>query len=67
VQHEVAIGLMRRALTLIETQTPELADRHMRVPLDYYGDPDLAAKEKALFETSPLAIMSSATLSAVRC
>jgi phenylpropionate dioxygenase-like ring-hydroxylating dioxygenase large terminal subunit len=62
VQHEVAIGLMRRALTLIETQTPELADRHMRVPLDYYGDPALAAKEKELFETSPLALVAASEI-----
>jgi len=50
---------MRRALTLVETQTPELANAHMRVPLEYYSDPGLAAKEKALFETSPLALIAA--------
>jgi len=44
VQHEIAIGLMRRALTLVETQVPEMADAFMQVPLDYYSSPELAAK-----------------------
>ncbi len=59
MQHDVAIGLMKRALTLIETQVPELAEAHMRVPLDYYGSLELAAKEKVLFETSPLALVAA--------
>lgn len=59
MQHDVAIGLMRRALTLIETQMPEMAEAHMQVPLDYYGSLELAAKEKALFETSPLALVAA--------
>ncbi len=59
MQRDVAIGLMKRALTLVETQRPELAKSHMQVPLEYYSDPGLAAKEKALFETSPLALIAA--------
>ena len=59
MQHDVAIGLMRRALILVETQLPEMAEAHMQVPLDYYGNLELAAKEKALFETSPLALVAA--------
>ncbi len=59
MQHDVAVELMRRALTLVETQVPEMADAFMRVPLDYYSSPELAAKERALFETSPLPLIAS--------
>ena len=59
VQHDVGIGLMRRALTLVETQVPELAERFMQVPLDYYSSPELAARERAMFETSPLPLIAS--------
>jgi len=59
MQHDVAIGLMKRALTLVETQVPEMAEAHMQVPLDYYGSLELAAKEKTLFETSPLALVAA--------
>ena len=55
---DTAIALMKRALTIVETETPELADAHMQVPLDYYGDENLAAREKTLFETQPLALVA---------
>ena len=48
--------LMRRAVTIAETQWPEMADHHMEVPLEYFSDPELAAKERLLYETSPLAL-----------
>src|SRR5437588_6577896 len=50
---------MKRALTLVETQVPEMADAFMQVPLDYYSSPELAAQEKAMFETSPLPLIAS--------
>lgn len=56
---DTAIGLIRRAITMVETETPELAAAHMQVPLSYYRDETLAAKEKELFETSPLALVAS--------
>jgi len=62
VLHDTAIALMRRALTIVETETPELADAHMQVPLDYYGDERMAAKEKLLFETQPLALIASSEI-----
>jgi choline monooxygenase len=62
VQPNVAIALMRRALSIVESQTPEMADAHMQVPLDYYGNPEFAAKEKELFETSPLALVAASEI-----
>ncbi len=50
---------MRRAVTIAEHQRPEMADQHMEVPLDYFTDEVLAAKEKALFETLPLALVAA--------
>ncbi len=62
MQRNVALGLMKRALTIVENQKPEIADAYMQVPLDYYRNHDLAAKEKALFETSPLALVAAAEI-----
>jgi len=62
MQRDVAIGLMRRAVTIAEAQLPEMADSHMEVPLDYFSDEELAAKEKELFETSPLALLAASEI-----
>jgi choline monooxygenase len=62
VLRDTAIALMKRALTIVETETPELADAHMQVPLSYYGDERLAAREKTLFETQPLALVASSEI-----
>jgi choline monooxygenase len=59
VHQDVAMGLMRRAVTIAENQLPEMADAHMEVPLDYFTDEELAARERDLFETSPLALLAS--------
>jgi len=59
MQRHVALALMNRALDIVERQTPEMADAHMQVPLDYYTSEALAAKERALFETSPLALVAA--------
>ena len=59
MDREAAIRLMRRAVTVVENEWPEMADRHMEVPLDYFTDPELFAKERALFEQSPLALVAS--------
>ena len=50
---------MRRAVTVSETEWPEMADRHMEVPLEYFTDPVLFAKERAIYERSPLALIAS--------
>ncbi len=63
MQRDVAIGLMKRALAIVESQKPEMAEAYMRVPLDYYRDPALAAKEKAIFETAPLALVAASEIS----
>ena len=58
-QRTVAMDLMRRAVAIAESQWPEMADKAMEVPLDYFNDEDLAARERELFETSPLALVAS--------
>lgn len=62
MQNHVAIGLMKRALIIAETQKPELADANMRVPLDYYNDEHLFAKERALFFSEPLALLAASEI-----
>jgi phenylpropionate dioxygenase-like ring-hydroxylating dioxygenase large terminal subunit len=58
-QRSVAMDLMRRAVTIAEQQWPEMADAAMEIPLGYFNDPELARRERDLFETSPLALLSS--------
>jgi phenylpropionate dioxygenase-like ring-hydroxylating dioxygenase large terminal subunit len=53
---------MRRAITIAETQWPEMADAHMEVPLDYFSDERWAARERQLFETMPLALVASSEI-----
>ena len=53
---------MRRAVTIAEQQWPEMADAPMEVPLDYFVDEEFAAKERELFETSPLALVASSEI-----
>jgi choline monooxygenase len=62
VQRDVAIDLMRRAVTIAENQWPEMADAHMEVPLDYFVSEEFAAKERTLFETSPLALVAASEI-----
>ena len=59
MRREDAIALMERAITVAENQVPEMAETHLEVPLDYFRDEEFAAKERALFETSPLALVAS--------
>ena len=53
---------MRRAVTIAENQWPEMADAHMEVPLDYFVNEEFAAKERTLFETSPLALVAASEI-----
>jgi phenylpropionate dioxygenase-like ring-hydroxylating dioxygenase large terminal subunit len=62
VQRDVAIGLMRRAIKIAESQWPEMADRPLEVPLDYFTDEGVAARERHLFETQPLALCASSEI-----
>jgi choline monooxygenase len=59
VQRSVGLDLMRRAVAIAEQQWPEMADAAMEVPLDYFVDEEFAAKERELFETSPLALVAA--------
>ena len=58
----VGIELMKRALALMENQWPEMADSHMQVPLEYYNDEEFAAREREIFETSPLALCAASEI-----
>jgi len=53
---------MRRAVAIAEQQWPEMADAAMEVPLDYFVDEEFAAKERELFETSPLALVAASEI-----
>ncbi len=59
MEREAALGLMRRAVDIGVQVWPEMAERHMEVPLDYFSDPAIFATEKALYERSPLALIAS--------
>ena len=63
MDRNVGIALMKRGLEIIEKQWPEMAESFMRVPLDFYNSEELAASERELFETSPLALAASAEVS----
>ena len=62
MEREAALRLMDRAVTVGETQWPEMAERHMEVPLEYFNDPGLFATETALYERSPLALIASSEI-----
>jgi len=62
VQRETGIALMKRALDIVEAQWPEMARSHMEVPLDFYNSETLAAREREVFETSPLALAASSEI-----
>lgn len=62
MERAVAVDLMRRAIDIAENQRPEMADRYLQVPLEYFSDETLAAKERELFETSPLALIASSEI-----
>lgn len=51
-----------RAIWIVEDQLPELADAAMRVPLEYYRDPELAAREAELFMRQPRPIVASSEI-----
>jgi len=62
MQPSVATDLLNRALRIVETQTPEMADAYMHVPLDYYTRADLADRERDIFETTPLALIAASEI-----
>lgn len=60
----VVVDLVRRAMDVSERQRPEMAPTHLEVPLEYFRSEEWAAKERTLYETSPLALVASSELSA---
>ena len=59
MSHPLGAELTRRALDVVEQQWPDMADAHLRVPLESYSSEEIAAREREIFETSPLALVAS--------
>lgn len=57
--HEVAVGYVKRILDIVERQWPELSEGYLQVPLEVYSSDEVAARDRELFETSPLALLAS--------
>ncbi|HEY1651541.1 MAG TPA: aromatic ring-hydroxylating dioxygenase subunit alpha [Acidimicrobiales bacterium] len=53
---------VRRALALVDAHATEMAPHILTVPLGYYRDPALAAREQQLCRHTPLALAPSAQL-----
>jgi len=51
-----------RTLRIVESGSPELAERFMHVPLSYYSDERVAARERELFMTQPRALLAAAEI-----
>ena len=62
MEREVAVDLVRRAMQVSENQFPEISPTHLEVPLSYFRDAEWAAKERDLYETSPLALIASSEI-----
>lgn len=58
--HDAAV--LDRSIKIVEDQLPELASGAMHVPLDYYRDEALAAREAELFMTQPRPIVASSEI-----
>ena len=57
---EARTHMVGRLRALVEAGTTELADRVLRVPLEYYRDPELFGRERAELMTTPLAFVPTA-------
>jgi phenylpropionate dioxygenase-like ring-hydroxylating dioxygenase large terminal subunit len=55
-------NLLERSIRVVEDQVPELAETFMKVPLSYYRDPDIAARERDLFMTQPRPLAGSSQI-----
>ena len=60
--HHDRITLTRRALDFVERQWPDMADGPLQVPLEAYRGEEVAARERELFLSSPLALVASSEL-----
>ena len=59
---EAAIGYVKRALDIVDRQSPQLTDGYLQVPLEAYSSEAVATADRALFETSPLALLVSSEI-----
>ena len=59
---EAAIGYVKRALDIVDRQSPQLTDGYLQVPLEAYSSEVVAVADRALFETSPLALLASSEI-----
>jgi nitrite reductase/ring-hydroxylating ferredoxin subunit len=56
------IAQLERLLDVVEAQTPEMAGSYLRVSLENYSSEAIAARERELFERSPLALVASSEI-----
>ncbi|HVM68102.1 MAG TPA: aromatic ring-hydroxylating dioxygenase subunit alpha [Acidimicrobiales bacterium] len=62
VERDAALRLMRRAVDVGVHEFPEIAPDTLAVPLDYFTDPAWFARERAIFEQSPIALIASSEI-----
>src|SRR5579862_5149460 len=48
--------LLERVIEVVTKKMPDLAEHYLRVPLSYYTDEKVAARERHLFMTQPIAL-----------
>jgi phenylpropionate dioxygenase-like ring-hydroxylating dioxygenase large terminal subunit len=54
--------MVKRLRALVDAKTTEMADTVLRVPLAFYRDPALLARERDLIMSTPLALVPTARL-----
>jgi nitrite reductase/ring-hydroxylating ferredoxin subunit len=62
VMDEDSTALLERSIGIVENRVPELAERYMKVPLDYYVSEEFDARERHLFMTQPRALLASSEI-----
>jgi choline monooxygenase len=55
-------NVLERTLEVVEKKMPELAERYLRVPLEYYSDEKFAALERQLFMTQPIPLLAASEI-----
>jgi choline monooxygenase len=53
------LDVLNRSISIVEAQVPELAKGPMQVPLDYFRDEGIAARERELFMPLPRPVVAS--------
>jgi choline monooxygenase len=54
--------VLERTLEVVQKKMPDLAERYMRVPLTYYTNEEVAARERHLFMTQPIPLLAASEI-----